>query len=49
MFDAGVIAGGVEFLTAYRLQGKFDSFDTIGLLGPDETYEFVLTQAGEYA
>lgn len=30
------------------ITGKFDSLDTIGLIGPDETYEFVFTQTGEY-
>jgi plastocyanin len=30
------------------VNGKFDSLDTVGLFGPDETYEFVFTQTGEY-
>lgn len=30
------------------INGKFDSIDTIGLVGPGQTYEFVFTQTGEY-
>lgn len=31
-----------------RINGKFDSLDTIGLIAPGGTYEFVFTQTGEY-
>lgn len=31
------------------INGKFDSLNTIGLVGPGGTYEFVFTQKGEYA
>jgi len=30
------------------LSGKFDSMDTIGLVPPGGTYEFVFTEEGEY-
>lgn len=30
------------------VNGVFDSLDTIGLIGPGGTYEFVFTQTGEY-
>ena len=31
-----------------RLSGKFDSMETIGLVSPGGTYEFVFTEDGEY-
>ena len=31
-----------------RLSGKFDSMETIGLVAPGTTYEFVFTEDGEY-
>lgn len=31
-----------------RLSGKFDSMETIGLVPPGGTYEFVFTEEGEY-
>ena len=31
-----------------RLSGKFDSMETIGLVAPGGTYEFVFTEDGEY-
>ena len=31
-----------------RLSGKFDSMETIGLVPPGGTYEFVFTEDGEY-
>lgn len=31
-----------------RINGKFDSIDTIGLIAPGDTYEFTFTEVGEY-
>lgn len=31
-----------------RINGKFDSMDTIGLVAPGSTYEFTFTAVGEY-
>ena len=31
-----------------RINGKFDSMDTIGLVSPGGTYEFTFTAVGEY-
>jgi plastocyanin len=31
-----------------KLSGKFDSMDTIGLILPGGTYEFIFTEDGEY-
>lgn len=32
-----------------KVNGKFDSLDTIGLVAPGETYEFTFTNVGEYS
>lgn len=32
-----------------KINGKFDSLDTIGLVVPGETYEFTFTKVGKYA
>lgn len=32
-----------------RINGKFDSMDTIGLIPPGGTYEFTFTAVGEYS
>jgi plastocyanin len=31
-----------------KLSGRFDSMDTIGLIAPGETFEFVFTEEGEF-
>ena len=31
-----------------KINGKFDSMDTIGLISPQKTYEFTFTAEGEY-
>jgi plastocyanin len=32
-----------------KINGKFDSMDTVGLINPGQTYEFTFTAVGEYS